>query len=181
MSDSYKRSHTFFMPSFIFLQFKITFQSMKKRFHITPSHGLMLVALVAVAALFSSFTIAAKSAGVQTLSQEAMSAIQNYSFHKLNFWQKAALTTAAFGASAYAVRRFQRRHGGGLGCLGVLGAVILGIVIIALFPILLLVGLFMLIFGIPIRWGRREYYRGRGYEGRGRRERRGHHGHHHRH
>jgi hypothetical protein len=151
---------------------------MKKRFHITPSHGLMFLVLVAFAALFSSFTIAAKSAGVQTLSHEAMSAIQNYSFHKLNFWQKAALTTAAFGTSAYAVRRFRRRHGVGLGCFGVLGAILLGLAIIALFPILLLVGLFMLIFGIPIRWGRREYYRGRRYEGR---EHRGHHGHRHRH
>jgi hypothetical protein len=163
------------MLSFIFLQFKITFQSMKKGFHITPSHGLMFLALVAVATLFSSFTIVAKSAGVQTLSHEALAAIQNYSFHKLGFWQKAALTTVAFGTSAYAVRRFRRRHGGSLGCLGVLGAIVLGIVIIALFPILLLIGLFMLIFGIPIQWGRREYYRGRRYDGRGRR---GHHGHH---
>jgi hypothetical protein len=151
---------------------------MKKRFHISPSHGLMLLALVAVAALFSSFTIAAKSANVHTLSHEAMAAIQNYSFHKLSFWQKAALSAGAFGASAYAVRRYGRRHSGGLGCFGVLGALILGILIIVLFPILLIVGLFMLIFGIPIRWGRREYYRGRRYESRGRREHRGHHGHH---
>ena len=143
---------------------------MKKRFHILISHGLMLLALVATSTLCSSFTIAVKSANVHSLSQDALTAIQNYSFHKLSFWQKTALSIGAFSASAYGVRRFQRRHGGDLGCFGVLGAIVLGVIIIALLPILLVVGLFMLIFGIPIRWGHK-----RSYGGHWRYEHRGHH------
>jgi hypothetical protein len=145
---------------------------MKKRFHIPISQGLLLLALVATAALFSSFTIALKSANVHSLSHDAMAAIQNYSFHKLNFWQKTALAVGAFGASSFVVRRFRRHYGADLGCLGVLGAIVLGVIIIALLPVILVVGLIMLIFGIPIRWGWRGY---RNYGHGGRHERRRHH------
>jgi Na+/H+-dicarboxylate symporter len=132
---------------------------MKKRFHIPASHGLLLLALVAVATFCSSFVISAKSADVSSVSQEVWSALHNYSFHKLNFWQKTALSLGAFGASAFALRRFRRRHDVDLGCLGVLGALVLGLLIIVLLPVLLIIGLFMLIFGIPIRWGRHQWRR----------------------
>jgi hypothetical protein len=145
---------------------------MKKRFHFSLSDGFWLVAIVATAALCSSFTINVKSAELHSYGNEALKMLQNYSFHKLNFWQKTALSVGAFGASTYAVRRFRRRHGGSsLGCLGVLGAIILGVIIIALLPILLIIGLIMLIFGIPIHfgWNSGRWYRERGHRGHHRR------------
>jgi hypothetical protein len=145
---------------------------MKKRFHFSFSDGFWLVAIFATAALCSSFTINVKSAELHSYGNEALKMLQNYSFHKLNFWQKAVLSVGAFGASTYAVRRFRRRHGGSLGCLGVLGAIVLGVIIIALLPILLIIGLFMLIFGIPIHFG---WNSGRRYRERGHRGHRGHH------
>jgi hypothetical protein len=133
---------------------------MKKRIHFHASDALMLVALVATAALCSSFTVAVKNTDAATFGQTAWATLQNYSFHKLTFWQKAALSVGALGTSAYAVRRFHRWHGGGVGCLGVLGGIILIALIIALLPILLVVGLVMLILGMPFhwdRWGYREH------------------------
>ena len=123
-----------------------------------------LLSLLALFLLFSSFTYLSHATAVAETKQSFWAALQGFSFQKLGFWQKTALLLGASSLSYAVVHRHFRRHydGEGVGCLGVLGIIILGALVIALLPVILVVGLFMLIFGIPIpRFSRRH---GRRYE-----------------
>jgi Flp pilus assembly protein TadB len=127
--------------------------------NLNPSFPINLLSLLALILIFSSFTYMTHTETQQSL----WAVVQDYSFHKLSFWQRTVLTLGASGAGYALVRKHYRRHydDGGWGCLGVLGALILGILIIALLPVILVVALVMLICGIPFPrfWGR--YHRDR--------------------
>ena len=119
----------------------------------------ILVNLSSLAVLFlffSSFTYLANHAAVVE-QQSFWTTLQGFSLEKLGFWQK---TTLVLGVSAggYALfrRHYQRHYDEGVGCIGVLGIIILGAIVIALLPLLLIVGLVMLILGIPFPRYRRK-------------------------
>ncbi len=126
---------------------------------LNPSFAINLLSLLALILLFSSFTYMTHAETKQSL----WAVVQDFSFHKLSFWQRAALTLGASGAGYSLVRRHYRRHygDGGWGCLGVLGALILGILVIALLPVILVVASVMLICGIPFPRFRGRYHRDR--------------------
>lgn len=121
-----------------------------------------LVSLAALFLLFSSFTYLANHTAVVETKQSFWTTLQGFSFEKLGFWQKTALALGVSGGS-YALfrRRYRRHYGEGLGCLGVLGIIILGAIVIALLPVLIVVGLVMLILGIPFPRSRGRRYRRR--------------------
>lgn len=110
-----------------------------------------LVSLLALFLLFSSFTYLSHTTAVAETKQSFWSAMQDFSFQKLGFWQKMGLSLAASSGGYILFRRHYRQHygEGGVGCLGVLGIIIIGAIVIALLPLLLVIGLFMLILGIP--------------------------------
>ncbi|MBL7813681.1 MAG: hypothetical protein JNL70_01660 [Saprospiraceae bacterium] len=107
--------------------------------------------------LFSSFILQHQSHAVAS----EHSTLSDLSIQQLSFWQKAALFFGASASTSWFMHRHYRRHyGEGLGCLGVLGIIILGALVIALLPLILVAALVMLIFGIPFpRWGGRRYDR----------------------
>ena len=121
-----------------------------------------LICLAAIFLLFSSFTYLANQTTVVESQQSFWSTLQGFSFEKLGFWQKTALALGVSGGTfALFRRRYRRHYGEGLGCLGVLGIIILGAIIIALLPVILVVGLVMLILGIPFPRSRGRRYRRR--------------------
>jgi hypothetical protein len=150
-------------------QHKSNFITSKKRMTMKKqlqSVATNLLSLAALCLLFSSFTIVSHEYVTTAVAtkQSFWSSMQDFSFQKLGFWQKTALFMGASTVSAAVVHRHYRRHySGGLGCLGVLGIIIIGALIIALLPVILVVGLVMLILGIPLpRFngrGRRHYRR----------------------
>ena len=117
-----------------------------------------LLSLVALFLLCSSFTIMTN--GHATVSAETKqsfwAAIQGFSVEKLSFWQKNALYLSASSATVAVTRRQFRRHydSDGVGCLGVLGMIALGAILLALLPILLpillIIGVAALIIGLII-------------------------------
>ena len=121
-----------------------------------------LICLAAIFLLFSSFTYLANHTAVVETKQSFWTALQGFSFEKLGFWQKTALALGVSGGS-YALfrRRYRRHYDEGLGCLGVLGIIIFGAIVIALLPLLIVIGLVMLILGIPFPRSRGRRYRRR--------------------
>lgn len=140
--------------------------TMKKR---ELSIATNLLSLVALFLLFSSFTYLANNHAAAAVTAETQqsfwTALQGFSLEKLSFWQKTALFVGASTGSYALVRReYHRHYDEGMGCLGVLGLLILIPIVIALFPLILVVGLFMLILGIPFpRFGGRGHRRHRHY------------------
>jgi hypothetical protein len=130
-----------------------------------------LMSLMALFLLFSSFTILThapeQAAAIMETKQSFWSAMQDFSFQKLGFWQKTALFLGASSMSyAVAHRHYRRHYDEGIGCLGVIGIIILVPLLIVLIPVFLVIGLVMLIFGIPFsrfngrhRRHRRQYRR----------------------
>lgn len=109
-----------------------------------------LLCLAALFLLFSSFTYLANHTAAVETKQTFWTIFQAFSSEKLGFWQKTALALGVSGGG-YALfrRRYRRHYGEGIGCIGVLGIIVLGAIIIALLPLLIVVGLVMLILGIP--------------------------------
>lgn len=121
-----------------------------------------LLCLAALFLLFSSFTYLANHTVAVETKHTFWTTLQAFSFEKLGFWQKTALALGISGGG-YALfrRRYRRHYGEGIGCIGVLGIIILGAIIIALLPLLIVVGLVMLILGIPFPRSRGRRYRRR--------------------
>lgn len=141
--------------------------TMKKR---ELSIATNLLSLVALFLLFSSFTYlannhAAAAAVATETKQSFWTALQGFSLEKLSFWQKTALFVgASTGGYTLVHQEYHRHYDEGIGCLGVLGIIILIPIVIALLPVILVVGLCMLILGIPFpRFGGRGYRRHRHY------------------
>ena len=122
-----------------------------------------VLSLTAIFLLFSSFTYLANHTAAAVEQQSFWTNLQGFSFEKLSFWQKTALALGVSrGGYALFRRRYRRHYGEGIGCIGVLGIIILGAIVIALLPLILVVGLVMLILGIPFPRSRgRRYHRRR--------------------
>ncbi len=100
--------------------------------------------------LFSSFTYLANHKAEVVEQQSFWTTLQGFSFEKLGFWQKTALALGvSVGGYALFRRRYRRHYGEGIGCIGVLGIILLGAIVIALLPVILVVGLVMLVLGMP--------------------------------
>ena len=133
--------------------------TMKKQGLSILTHVLSLAVLFL---LFSSFTYLANHTAVVENQQTFWTTLQGFSFEKLSFWQKTAWSLGISGG-CYALfrRRYRRHYGAGIGCIGVLGIILLGAIVIALLPVILVVGLVLLVLGIPF-----PHYRGRRYRRR---------------
>ena len=119
-----------------------------------------LAGLLVLFLLFSSFISLSSATAVAETKHSFWSAMQDFSLQKLGFWQKTALLLGASGGSYMLFRKRYRRHyDNDLGCLGVLGIIVLGALVIAFLPLIIVVGLFMLILGIPF-----PRFRGRRYD-----------------
>ncbi len=133
--------------------------TMKKQGQFITTNVICLAALFL---LFSSFTYLANHTAVVETKQSFWTGLQGFSFEKLGFWQKTALVLGvSSGSFALFHRRYRRHYDEGMGCLGVLGIIILGAIVIALLPLLIVVGLVMLILGIPFPRSRGRHYRRR--------------------
>lgn len=133
--------------------------TMKKQGLSITTH---LFCLVALFLLFSSFTYLANYTAEVATKQSFWTTLQGFSFEKLGFWQKMALALGmSSGVYVFFRRRFRRHYGEGVGCLGVLGILVLGAIVIALLPLLIVVGVVMLILGIPFPHSRGRRYRRR--------------------
>ena len=124
-----------------------------------------LLSLVAVYVLFSSFTYLSNHQTAVESQQSFWTALQGFSIEKLSFWQKSALFLgASSGGYALFSRHYRRHYGAGIGCLGVFGFIILGVLVLALLPLILVIGLVMLIVEAPFphfggRGRHRRHYR----------------------
>jgi K+-transporting ATPase A subunit len=104
-------------------------------------------ALALIFMLLTGFIIQSNA----SFTDHNQSILQTTGSSKMGFWTKAALFGSAVGGYAV-MRRYRRRHfGGGLGCLGILLAIIIAIAAIVLLPIILVVGVVLLACGVTIR------------------------------
>lgn len=152
---------------------KSNFITSKKRMTMKKQELFTLCAsLLALFLLNSSFTYLSNATAIVQTKQTFWTTMSSFSYQNLGFWQKASLCLAASSGSYLLFRRRYRHHyDEGFGCIGVLGIIVLGALVIALLPLILVVGLFMLIFGVsfPNFRGRRyghDYGRRRRYERR---------------